>query len=373
MLKQEIIVTTNTREQINEICARHNIKKLLLVCDSAFRFLLTREEYLNIDTKYVVFDQFTPNPLYEDVVKGVKCFRENGCDGILAIGGGSAIDVAKCIKLYSRMDKSVLYLDQEYKENDVLLIAIPTTSGTGSESTRYAVIYYDGKKQSVTHESIVPKYAILDYRNLITLPAYQKKCTMMDALCQSIESWWSVNATEESRGYSKKALSMILENMDGYMENTDQGNENMMIAANYAGRAICISQTTAAHAMSYKLTSLYKVPHGRAAFICLPKVWQYMWNHMEDAVTEWDLGEIFDGIARGMGCTDVPAAIEKINVFNKKYFENEPVVFDEKDIDLLVKSVNPTRLGNNPVPLSEDALHELYSMIIAEYNLHQEN
>lgn len=366
MAKQEIIVTTETKKTINEICAKHKIKKLLLVCDSAFRFLLTREEYLGIDTKYVIFDQFTPNPLYEDVAKGVKCFGENGCDAVLAIGGGSAIDVAKCIKLYSRMERDVLYLDQEYKENDVLLIAVPTTSGTGSESTRYAVIYYEGKKQSVTHESIVPKYAILNYRNLITLPAYQKKCTMMDALCQSIESWWSVNATEESRGYSKQALAMILENMDAYMENTDKGNESMMIAANLAGRAICISQTTAAHAMSYKLTSLYKVPHGRSAFICLPKVWAYMHEHMDDSVTSWDLMEIFDAIAENMGCENVPAAIAMLDAMSRKYFSEDAVQFHEKDIDLLVKSVNPTRLGNNPVPLSEDALHELYAAIVAE-------
>lgn len=367
MAEQEIIVCTDTKNRINMICNKYQIKKLLIVCDSAFQFLLTRDEYLSIDAKYVIFDQFTPNPLYEDVVKGVKCFRDNGCDAILAIGGGSAIDVAKCIKLYSGMDRSVLYLDQEYRENDVLLIAIPTTSGTGSESTRYAVIYYDGKKQSVTHESIIPKYALLDYRNLITLPAYQKKCTMMDALCQSIESWWSVNATEESREYSKKALSMILENMDAYMENTDKGNENMMIAANFAGRAICISQTTAAHAMSYKLTSLYKVPHGRAAFICLPKVWEYMWRHMEDAVTTWSLNDIFAAIAETMNCENVPAAIDTLYAMNEKYFKDDAVCFREEDIDLLVRSVNPTRLGNNPVPLSVDALHELYCAIVADY------
>lgn len=131
-----------------------------------------------------IFNQLTPNPLYEDVVKGVEAYRNNQCDVIVAIGGGSSIDVAKCIKLYSGMDNIKVYLEQEYKENDVTLIAIPTISGTGSESTRYAVIYSEGKKQSVTHDSIVPKYAVWDYRNLVTLHLYQKKCTMIDALCQ---------------------------------------------------------------------------------------------------------------------------------------------------------------------------------------------
>ena len=367
-MNQEIIVSTEIKKQLSILCEKHGFKKILLVCDAAFSFLKTKEEYLNIDIPYVIFNEFTPNPLYEDVVKGVNCFKENKCDAILAIGGGSAIDVAKCIKLYSTMDDSKLYLEQEYLANDIVLIAIPTTSGTGSESTRYAVIYYEGKKQSVTHESIVPSYALLDYRNLTTLPEYQKKCTMMDAFCQSIESWWSVNATEESREYSQKALSMILDNMDAYMENTEDGNQNMLIAANYAGRAINITQTTAAHAMSYKITSLYKVPHGRAAFICLPYVWEYMWKCVESNDEMKTLRELFTSIAKTLNCTNVPEAIAFIHGLNDKYFKNDTVVFEMKDIALLAASVNPTRLKNNPIILSTETLTDLYSMIVKKYS-----
>lgn len=367
-MNQEIIVSTEIKQQLEVLSEKHDIHKILLVCDVAFSFLKTKEEYLSIDIPYVIFDEFTPNPLYEDVVKGVKCFRENNCDAILAIGGGSTIDVAKCIKLYSTMDDSKLYLEQEYLSNDVVLIAVPTTSGTGSESTRYAVIYYEGKKQSVTHESIIPSYALLDYRNLTTLPEYQKKCTMMDAFCQSIESWWSVNATVESREYSKKALSMILDNMDAYMENTEEGNQNMLIAANYAGRAINITQTTAAHAMSYKITSLYKVPHGRAAFICLPYVWEYMWKCVENDDEAKELRELFVCIANTLNCTEVSGAIKFIHELNDKYFKNDIVIFDMKDIALLAASVNPTRLKNNPIILSEDALTDLYSSIVRKYS-----
>ncbi len=367
-MNQEIIVSTEIKKQLSILCEKHEIKKILLVCDAAFSFLKTKEEYLNIDIPYVIFNEFTSNPLYEDVVKGVNCFKENKCDAILAIGGGSAIDVAKCIKLYSAMDDAKLYLEQEYLANDIVLIAIPTTSGTGSESTRYAVIYYEGKKQSVTHESIVPSYALLDYRNLTTLPEYQKKCTMMDAFCQSIESWWSVNATEESREYSKKALSMILDNMDAYMKNTDEGNQNMLVAANYAGRAINITQTTAAHAMSYKITSLYKVPHGRAAFICLPYVWEYMWKCVEKDDEAKALRELFTSIAQTLDCRNVPEAIGFVHGLNDKYFGNDKVIFKMEDIALLAASVNPTRLKNNPIILSEETLTDLYSSIIKKYS-----
>lgn len=105
---------------------------------------------------------------------------------------------------------------------------------------------------------------------------------MLDALCQGIESWWSVNATEESRKISQKAVAMILENLGGYLSGDQACADNMMIGSNLAGQAINITQTTAAHAMSYKLTSLYKIPHGRAAFVCLPYVWEYMIKNSKD-------------------------------------------------------------------------------------------
>lgn len=368
-MNQKVIISTETKKELQKLWQKHGIKKVFVVCDAAFPFLETHEEYLDMDIPYVVFDKFTSNPRYEDVVTGVKLFREQECEAILAVGGGSAMDVAKCIKLFAKMDDSKLYLEQEFKENSILLVAIPTTSGTGSESTRYAVIYYEGKKQSVTHNSIVPAYAILDHRNLNTLPIYQKKCTMMDAFCQSVESWWSVNATAESKEYAKEALAGIMKYMDSYIKNEEEGNKQMMIAANYAGRAICISQTTAAHAMSYKLTSLYKIPHGRAAFMCLPYIWKYMWKVVEGRKDEaaFRLKELFTEIASGMGCKNVPDAIEQIFMMNEKFFSNDNVELNMDDVEVLTASVNPIRLGNNPVKLSEEVLYNLYSKIIAAY------
>lgn len=359
-MAQQIISTTDVKGYLGEIFEKEKIHKVLLVCDGAFDYLQTKDEYIALDIPYAIFNEFTPNPLYEDVVKGVKLFREQECDAILAIGGGSSIDVAKCIKLYSGMDDTKVYLEQEYKEDDVTLIAIPTTSGTGSESTRYAVIYYEGKKQSVTHDSIVPKYVILDYRNLVTLPLYQKKCTMLDAMCQSIESWWSVNATEKSREYSRHALNMLMFNMKDYLANKDDGNAKMLEASNYAGKAINITQTTAAHAMSYKLTSLYGIPHGRAVFMCLPSIWKLM---EEKNI----LPDVFSDIAYTLGYTCVTDAIGYLENLNEQLFENDKVTMNEEDIDILVKSVNPTRLKNNPLELTEDMIRSLYMEIIEKY------
>lgn len=128
---------------------------------------------------------------------------------------------------------------------------------------------------------------------------------MMDALCQGIESWWSVNSTEESYEYSRKAIELIMQNWEQYIfENDAEAAANIMLGANYSGRAINITQTTAAHAMSYKITSLYGIPHGHAVAICLPELWKYMIDNMDKCIDKRGakyLGSIFDEIAYAMG------------------------------------------------------------------------
>lgn len=343
--------------------------KVLLVCDSSFPYMSIKADIEAMGVPYVVFSDFTPNPLYEDVCKGVELFNNTKCDTILAVGGGSSMDVAKCIKLYCKMNKETLYLDQEYKDTGIKLIAIPTTAGTGSESTRYAVIYYDGKKQSVTHDSIIPNVAILEPKVLKTLPLYQKKCTMLDALCQGIESWWSVNSTDESKEYSKIAVETIMKWWREYIfENTDESAKHIMEAANYAGRAICITQTTAAHAFSYKITSLYKLPHGHAVAVGLPEIWQYMIDNMDKCIDNRGqeyLTNVFSDISKAMGCETPSQAIKAFRQMMKELDMSNPVAtYKEEELDILSHSVNPIRIKNNPVKLNEETIKSIYDIII---------
>ena len=148
-------------EHLNGIVEELHARKVLVVADASFASIGIRRQVEDIPAEHVFFNDFGSNPLYDDVCKGVALFNQSGCDSILAVGGGSCIDVAKCIKLYCKLDPDTLYLHQEYRDSHVPLIAIPTTAGTGSESTRFAVIYYNGVKQSVTHPSIIPDYALL--------------------------------------------------------------------------------------------------------------------------------------------------------------------------------------------------------------------
>lgn len=369
-MKQTIISGQESIRQLGRILEDIGSHRFLLVCDNSYSYLSIKDEIESVNIQYIRFSDFTSNPLYEDVCKGVTLFNTKSCDAIVAIGGGSTIDVAKCIKLYSKMDVSINYLKQDCFDSKVPLIAIPTTAGTGSESTRYAVIYYEGEKQSVMHESIMPNYAILDPRVLKTLPIYQKKCTMLDALCQGIESWWSVNSTDESKGYSRQAISLIIANWEGFIEkSTDNAAEQIMLAANYAGRAINITQTTAVHAMSYKLTSMYHLPHGHAVAICLPHVWRYMNAHLDKCIDprgQKYLAGVFEDISIQMGCINVQKAVELIEQLIAKLEIQNPKEQNSDKIDILVTSVNSVRLKNNPVKLDEDALRILYSHIVAK-------
>ncbi len=350
--------------------------KVFVVCDSSFPFLNIKEDIENMGVPYVMFSDFTPNPLYEQVCKGIDLFQITKCDSILAVGGGSAIDVAKCIKLAvlakegnSALIPPLVSTRVECDGSKIPFIAIPTTAGTGSESTHNAVMYYEGAKQTVTNDGVLPDYAILEPSVLKTLPLYQKKCTMMDALCQGIESWWSVNSTEESYEYSCKTIELIMANWQKYIfENDDEAAEQIMLAANYGGRAINITQTTAAHAMSYKITSLYKLPHGHAVAVCLPEIWDYMLCNMDKCIDSRGrvyLSDIFDLIAKSMGCTNPVKAIELFRQMMKEMGLKNPLAMNLKEeLDLLSTSVNPVRLKNNPVKLEKNIINLLYNKIL---------
>lgn len=369
-MRQKIIAACGARQKVAELLKEIGAKKTLVVCNYVSEEQKLDDILLHGGLSFTYFKDFASNPLYEEVCRGISVLSENGCDSIIAIGGGSAIDVAKCIKLFCKMDRDVNYLQQEYTDSGIPLIAIPTTAGTGSESSRYAVIYYEGKKQSITHESIIPDFAVLDAELLRTLPLYQKKCTMLDALCQGIESWWSVNSTAESKEYSRAAVEGIMHNMEPYLGDPKdmEAAERIMTASNYAGRAINITQTTAPHAMSYKLTSLYRLPHGHAVAICMPKVWKYMTKHMEttaDPRGEEYLKAIFCDIAECMGHASSDKCIA--------WFENLLVRLDIKaprgtmdEVTILAGSVNPVRLKNNPVKIIEEDFMSLYRSIITE-------
>lgn len=363
--------------QLPAILKEVGCEKIFLVVDSSYPFLNIKDAIEALPVKErVMFSDFTPNPLYEQVCNGIELLKTSNCDTILAVGGGSAIDVAKCIKLAVLAKEGNAAIIPPLVSTRVAcdgaklpFIAIPTTAGTGSESTHNAVMYYEGAKQTVTNDGVLPDYAVLEPSVLKTLPLYQKKCTMMDALCQGIESWWSINSTEESYEYSRKTIELIMANWRKYIfENDDEAAKQIMLAANYGGRAINITQTTAAHAFSYKITSLYKLPHGHAVAVGLPVIWEYMVNNMDKCIDDRGqeyLETVFTSISNAMGCTNTIDAISLFNIMMEEMEIKQPIAIErEKELDILSTSVNPVRLKNNPVEIDEQTAYALYSQVV---------
>lgn len=306
-------------------------KNVLLVCDNVFDLL-----NLAFPFPYVRFSEFSINPLYEEVLQGVERFRQANSDFILAIGGGSSLDVAKGIKFVLK--------------KDIPILAVPTTAGTGSEATHFAVVYKNGEKHSLAKQYLLPDFVVLEPCFLNTLPIYQRKCTLLDALCQAIESLWAKRRTFESAGYARKAIELIIENMDAYLSGSNESNAAIMQAAHLSGKAINLTTTTAPHAMSYKLTALYGLPHGHAVALCLPKVWAYMGG--------------FDEIAEVLGQKNHVVAIVWFENLLRKIGLVAPSNVSTKDLNRLVDSVNEQRLENNPVLLTKEEVRRIYQKIL---------
>lgn len=214
------------------------------------------------------FTEFALNPKIEDVERGVALFREVRADVMIALGGGSALDMAKLIAGCGSQDGSPADFatgKRKLEKPAPPKILIPTTSGTGSEATHFAVVYIGEQKYSLAHPSLLPEYVIIDPDLTHSLPARPTAACGLDALCQSIESIWAVGATDESIGYATEALRLTLAHLENaVLHPTPQDRLAMARAAHLAGKAINISKTTAPHAFSYAVTTRFSVPHGAA-------------------------------------------------------------------------------------------------------------
>jgi alcohol dehydrogenase class IV len=331
-------------ENLGKILEDFQIGKVFLVTEKKLFAECGAKAYVDKikNIEFMQFNDFGANPNIEDVNKGVPLFEQSKAGAIVALGGGSSIDTAKLIRHFSK--------------RQVPLIAIPTTTGSGSEATSFAVMYVNKAKHSVADNSILPNVVIIDPILSASLPPYITAVTGMDALCHSIESYWSINSTDESKEYAKKAIAIILNSLEKTVHNpTVELRANMAKAANLAGKAINISKTTAAHAISYTLTSYFAIPHGLAVSLMLPDLLVYNYD-----VTEKDADDLrgvsyikqsldeINHLFGGKDSRDTRAIIEQF--INKLGLSTELSFYGIKysDIDLILDNINSERLNNNP-------------------------
>ena len=201
---------------------------------------------------------------------------------IIAIGGGKVMDIAKLASL--NLSQEVLQKklqDGDYAIPRTLdLCCIPTTCGSGSEATSFAVCYMDDQKYSISHPSLQPDIVVLDVGVLTSQTNRQTKIGALDAVCQAIESMFSRQANEQSIEYSRKSLKLSLGALSriGQREITFDEYHQLQIAAHLAGKAINITKTNLPHALSYYLTLHHKVPHGLAVAFFFEAYLQFLQN-----------------------------------------------------------------------------------------------
>lgn len=323
----------------------------------------------------VIFDNFSPNPTIEEVALGIETWRQVRPDLVIAVGGGSSIDMAKAINILAAHDgvlEDYVTGARPLQNRSVRLVAVPTTTGTGSEATHFAVVYINNIKYSLAHAHMLPDYAVVDSTLTHSLPKPVAASTGLDALSQAIESYWSVGSTEESKVYAQNAITLCMEHLVHAVNEGDSLSRRAMSEAAYlSGKAINISKTTASHAMSYPLTKHFGIPHGHAVALTLPELIRF-----NAEVSEVD-------VADARGITYVKDTLGEINTFlgAKSADEAADVVRNlvatigletrlgacgvvEGDIQNLLPEMSLERAKNNPRMFAEaDALFILTKVL----------
>ena len=321
---------------------------------------------------FIHFKTFSSIVLLNNVKKGILSFNKEKCDMVIAVGGGSVIDYAKLINIFACQNSKIV---DNIKKNKVIknackpLVAIPTTSGSGSEATHFAVVYVDQKKFSVVSKYVLPKYSIIDPRFVESLSPILTAYSGMDALCQAIESYWSINSTFSSRIHSKEAINLILQNLVKCVKNpTKKTRLSMAKASNLSGKAINITKTTAPHAISYPLTYFFKIPHGQAVSLTLGEFFMFNRNVNKHNITYINklnnYSKIFSDLLDILEVPDAISAKEKITkIMLDINLKTRLSMFKitVKDIPLILDNVNNERLRNNPRKISR---RELELMLI---------
>ncbi len=227
--------------------------------------------------KVIIFDKVEPNPSAKIVDEGGKIAAEQEVDLMIGFGGGSALDTAKGIAVVATGGGSITeyFYPAEVKHPILPVIAIPTTCGTGSEVTRYAVISEAGRKNIVASDGMVPVAAILDAEVLNYLPRDILAHTAFDALSHAIESYFHVKSSDLTYMFSVEAIRMIFTNfMQAYDGNPDR-REKLLYASMIAGLAINFSGAVIVHGLGYYLTEKYGIPHGLANALFLSQFIEY--------------------------------------------------------------------------------------------------
>ena len=368
-LPARIVFEKGALSRIGEFASRFG-KKCLLMTGKNFARKHGYTDYIleklsNFELRTHLFEEVEPNPTKETVSKAVDAFLNNECEVIIAFGGGSVIDAAKAVALISKLGGQIDdYFFPNIVEKEIYpVIAIPTTCGTGSEATKYAVITDndEGLKKTISGDPLIPRIAILDLNNLKHIPKEVFSNTSADAFCHAIESFVNIKYTHLSDLFAKESIKFAFDNVVEAYEGNEDSKERMLYASLLAGVAINFSGSTVVHALGYYLTSKHGIPHGLASAVFLLPVLEYEKDSISDRINELAytmrlkqtdpeyfinvLSQIFHeiGVIRslldlGIGYEEKEHIITNALLCSRN-LDNNPVKLEAKDLATIVEAV----------------------------------
>ena len=373
-----IITGSGASEQVGEESKKLGFKKALLVTDQNLVKLGIVEKVAQSlrgsGVSFAVFDGVYTEPIVEFVQEGLKAYRENGCDFLLAVGGGSPMDTAKAISVMVTNSGSI----EDYQglgkipQKGRPVIAVPTTAGTGSEVTPFTIITDTRRdvKMLIGSPFITPEVAIVDPSLTLTMPQDLTAATGIDALTHAIEAYVSVKAQMISDIFCLSAIEFISGNLkpawtDG---NNAEAREKTMLGALQAGIAFSNSSVALVHGMARPIGAYFHVPHGASNAALLGVVMDFSltgnpsrYAHIAEAMGE-DIGGLTDLAAARLGAKTVKTLIKDIEVSSLRELGVDKEELDKLAPKMAEDAIASSSPSNNPRQATKEEIIELYKV-----------
>lgn len=359
----EIIFGDNKIQELVNILRERSYKKAIIITTNHFvKNGLVKD--LIKDSQGTIIDYFNEvekNPTVENVNQCSRKIKEVEADCVVALGGGSIMDCAKAAATLALTDDKIEKYHgtkEQIPKKHIPLIAIPTTSGTGSEVTCVSVLTNKetGKKLPIASEGFYPNLAIIDPALTYSMPPYITAVTGIDALCHSLEAFWSKNHQPICDALALYSCELIFKYLYKAFSNPSDkiARQKMSEASLIAGLAFSIPKTTSSHACSYPLTNIYNIPHGEACGLTI----DYFARINKDV----EDGRL-DDFARKLGFKDTDHMADEIYELKIKMglrVDLKDFDLDDNKIQELVKLSKHPNLDNNPVHITENTLQKMY-------------
>ncbi len=357
----ELLQGAGAIKKLPALVKKQGINNVLIVTDKGLMSLNLLDSLFeglkDEEIKYTVFDGVQPNPTIYNVEEALKLYKENNCQGFIAFGGGSPMDCAKVTA--ARVARPDLEIPKMRGQLKILkkvppFFAVPTTAGTGSETTLAAVISNPDthEKNAINDPVLRPKFAVLDPELTIGLPPHITSTTGMDALTHAVEAFIGRSNTKETETAALKATKLIFENIEKVYENGKdiEARENMLVASFYAGVAFTRAYVGYVHAIAHNLGGMYGIPHGLANAIILPYVLEYFGETAYSRLAILADAAGISGDSQGER-EKAKKFIEAIKELNKKMNIPDKIEgIKDEDIDLIAKRALKEGNPLYPVP-----------------------